>query len=360
MFHFRDESTAREIVDKIRKLNVDLRFMHVCGTHQDTLVRFGLQELLKEAGVEIRQGPGCPVCVTTSREIGEAIALVDSGVTLAVFGDMLAVPTPRGSLADARARGGDVKIVYSIDDAVRLAKDGSEVAFMAIGFETTSPTTASALADGVPDSFSVLSCHRLLPPALDTLFEMGEVKIDGLIEPGHVSTIIGINPYRRISEKRHIPQVVAGFEPLDLLVAVYMLVRQIVEGRAEVENEYIRVVKPEGNPRAVALLKRVFTPVDKAWRGLPVIKKSALELSNEFQFHNARLRFAETLKDLPSIQDELRGCRCGEMLRGLIGPEECPAFGRSCSPLNPMGPCMVSREGSCNISYRYDKKTSVK
>ncbi|MGD0056449.1 MAG: hydrogenase formation protein HypD [Methanomassiliicoccales archaeon] len=356
MFHFRGESTARGIIDKIKKFDVNLRFMHVCGTHQDTLVRFGLQGLLKEAGIEIRQGPGCPVCVTTSREICEAIALVDSGVTLAVFGDMLAVPTPRGSLADARARGGDVRVVYSVDDAVRLAKDGSRIVFLAIGFETTSPTTASALADGVPDSFSVLSCHRLLSPALDTIFEMGEVKVDGLIEPGHVSTIIGIGPYREISEKRHIPQVVAGFEPLDLLVAVYMLVRQVAEGRAEVENEYTRVVKPEGNPRALALVKRVFTPVDKAWRGLPVIKKSALELSDEFRFQDARLRYTKTLKDLPSIQDELEGCRCGEVLRGLIASEECPAFGATCSPGNPIGPCMVSREGSCNISYRYRTK----
>ncbi|MDD1769072.1 MAG: hydrogenase formation protein HypD [Methanomassiliicoccales archaeon] len=360
MFRFRDESTAREILDKIRKLDVDLRFMHVCGTHQDTLVRFGLQELLREAGVEIRQGPGCPVCVTTSREINEAIALVDSGVTLAVFGDMVAVPTPRGSLADAKARGGDVRVVYSIEDAIRLAKDRRRVVFLAIGFETTSPTTASALADGVPDSFSVLSCHRLLPPALDTLFEMGEVRIDGLIEPGHVSTIIGVEPYRGISEKWHIPQVVAGFEPLDVLVAVYMLVRQAVEGRTDVENEYTRVVKPEGNPRAVALLKRVFTPVDKAWRGLPVIKKSALELSEEFQLQNARLRFSEVLSDLSGIQDELKGCRCGEVLRGLIASEECPAFGTACSPRSPMGPCMVSREGSCNISYRYRMRTSAR
>jgi hydrogenase expression/formation protein HypD len=360
MFRFRDESTAREILHKIRNLDVDLRFMHVCGTHQDTLVTFGLQELLREAGVEIRQGPGCPVCVTTSREINEAIALVDSGVTLAVFGDMVAVPTPRGSLADAKARGGDVRVVYSIEDAIRLAKDRRRVVFLAIGFETTSPTTASALADGVPDSFSVLSCHRLLPPALDTLFEMGEVRIDGLIEPGHVSTIIGVEPYRGISEKWHIPQVVAGFEPLDVLVAVYMLVRQVVEGRTEVENEYTRVVRPEGNPRAVALLKRVFTPVDKAWRGLPVIKKSALELNEEFQLQNARLRFSEVLSDLPGIQDELKGCRCGEVLRGLIASEECPAFGTACSPRSPMGPCMVSREGSCNISYRYGMKTSAR
>ena len=359
MYRFRDQNVAREIIKKIGSIGLKAKLMHVCGTHQDTLVRYGLQELLDQVDVEIRQGPGCPVCVTTSKEIVEAIALADSGVTIAVFGDMLSVPTQHGSLADAKARGGDVRVVYSVEDAVRLSEKHREVVFMAIGFETTSPTTASVIIDGVPDSFSILSCHRLLPPALDALFEMGEVKVDGLIEPGHVSTIIGMEPYRKISEKWHLPQVIAGFEPLDLLMAAYMIVRQISEKRAEVENEYRRVVKPEGNPRALSMLNRAFVPVDRSWRGFPPIERSALELNVEFDSLNARLVYEDVIMNVPYVEDELEGCRCGEVLRGLIVSEECPAFGRSCSPQSPMGPCMVSQEGSCNISYRYSGMTPV-
>ncbi len=355
MFRFRDEAAAKKIVDSITDYHLKLDFMHVCGTHQDTLVRFGLEEMIHESGVNIRQGPGCPVCVTTSREIIEAITLAENGITLAVFGDMMKVPTPRGSLGDAKAKGADVRIVYSIEDAVKIAQEGRKVTFMGIGFETTSPTTAAVMVEKLPKSFSVLSCHRALPPALDAILQMGDFKIDGLIEPGHVSAIIGLEPYKVFSERYHIPQVVGGFEPLDMLMSVYMLVKQIVEERAEVENEYSRLVKPEGNLKAKALLKQVFRPVDRAWRGFPVIPKSALELKPEYDAHNARVVYENLLQKIGTVKDELGGCRCGEVLRGLITSEQCPAFGKGCTPNYPMGPCMVSREGSCNISYRYRK-----
>ncbi len=356
MFRFRDEETAKRVIRSITDLGVKARFMHVCGTHQDTLVRFGIQEMLADAGVEIRQGPGCPVCVTTTKEVVEAITLAKAGVTITVFGDMMTVPTPIGSLADAKAEGADVRVVYSVDDALHVAPNVKTAVFMAIGFETTSPTTASAVLHGLPANLSILSCHRILPPALDALFSLGEVRIDGLIQPGHVATIIGLEPFRRFSIDRKIPQVVAGFEPLDLLVSVLMMVRQIAEGRHELENEYSRVVKPEGNPRAMEMLEKVFMPVDRNWRGFQVIPKSALELKPEFDQHNTRLVHQDILANAPDVKEENKGCRCGEVLRGMIDSRECPAFGKGCSPKRPMGPCMVSREGSCNIAYRYRPK----
>ncbi len=356
MFRFRDEDTAKRVIQSIADLGIKARFMHVCGTHQDTLVRFGIQEMLADAGIEIRQGPGCPVCVTTTKEVVEAITLAKAGVTITVFGDMMLVPTPIGSLADVKAEGADVRVVYSVDDALRVAPHVEKVVFMAIGFETTSPTTASAVLHGLPSNLSVLSCHRILPPALEALFSLGEVRIDGLIQPGHVATIIGLEPFRRFSIDRKIPQVVAGFEPLDLLVSVLMMTRQLAEGRHELENEYSRVVRPEGNPRAMEMLEKVFEPVDRNWRGFPVIPKSALELRSEFDDLNARLVHEDILAKAPIVKEENKGCRCGEVLRGMINSEECPAFGGECSPKRPMGPCMVSREGSCNIAYRYRPK----
>lgn len=353
MFRFREEATANKIIENLSKYDLDLQFMHVCGTHQDTLVKFGLEEMLKNVGVRIRQGPGCPVCVTTTKEVVEAITLAKSGVTIAVFGDMLTVPTPIGSLADAKAEGADVRVVYSVEDALRIAPEVKQVVFMAIGFETTSPTTASVVLNGVPKNLTFLSCHRILPPALDALFKMGEVRIDGLIQPGHVATIIGTKPFERYAREMHVPQVVAGFEPLDILVTVFMMVTQIREGRAEVENEYSRVVKPEGNPIAIKMLEDVFVPVDRNWRGFPVLPKSAYELRPEFDGQNARIVHEKILAEAPVVKEEMGNCRCAEMLRGLIESKECPAFGRACSPKHPMGPCMVSREGGCNIAYRY-------
>ena len=350
---YRDEAMAKKILARLREMDLRLRFMHVCGTHQDTLVRFGLERMLSEAGITIGQGPGCPVCVTTTKEVVEAITLARAGVTITVFGDMMAVPTPIGSLADIKAEGADVRVVYSVEDALKLSHEVDRMVFMAIGFETTSPSTAYALLNDPPKNFSVLSCHRLLPPALRALFAMGEVRIDGLIQPGHVATITGLDVFSEFAGPNGVPQVVTGFEPLDLLMGVYMLAKQVKEGRSEVENEYRRVVRPEGNPKARKMLERAFTPVDRAWRGFPVLPLSALEVSEDLAEHNARLVYENVLKGAPVVKEDMGGCRCGEVLRGIIRSEECPAFGKGCSPKRPMGPCMVSREGSCNISYRY-------
>ncbi len=362
-FKLRDKELAETILKKLKGMDLNIRLMHVCGTHQDTLVRFGLEENLAKVGVEIRQGPGCPVCVTTPKEIEEAIILTEKGKKLVVFGDMVKVPGVKGSLADARAKGGDIQIVYGVDDAVKIAsKTEKEVVFMAVGFETTIPSIAMAIkraeeSGEAGKNFSILSCHRVIPPALKTLIELGEVKLHGLIEPGHVSTIIGAKPYEFISEKYHVPQVIAGFEPIDLLMGVYMLAKQIKEGEAKVEIEYTRSVRYEGNPKAVQVIYEIFEPIDIKWRGFPEIPGSGLRLRKEFEEYDARKVFRDDLKEIQDmVFKEPKGCRCGDVLRGVIYSDECPLFGKVCTPEHPVGPCMVSAEGSCNILLKYGRR----
>jgi hydrogenase expression/formation protein HypD len=354
MFTYRNEKLAQEIVTKLKALDLNLRLMHVCGTHQDTLMRYGLNSMLTEVGIEVRAGPGCPVCVTTANEIEEAIALARNGKVVASFGDMFRVPGEEKSLADVKAEGYDVRMVYSITDCLAIAKKtDKDVVFFSIGFETTAPTPASVILNTPPENFSILSAHRLIPPAMDALLQMGELKIDGFIDPGHVSAIIGAGPYEFLSRDHNIPQVIAGFEPLDLLVAVYMLAMQIRKSEAKVENEYARVVKAEGNEKAKRIMATVFEPCDVGWRGFPVIPGSGLTLKNEFERYDARKRYEEELSTLSSDYKEPEGCRCGEILRGVVDPNDCPLFGTACTPQHPVGPCMVSREGSCNILFRY-------
>lgn len=357
MFKLRDEATASKILEKIKAMDVDYRFMHVCGTHQDTMVRFGIDGMLKEVGVEIKQGPGCPVCVTTSREIADAITLARSGITVTAFGDMMRVPTTIGTLNDAKADGADVRIVYSIEDAVRMAREQTkDLVFVAVGFETTAPSTCVPLQKEVPGNFSIYSCHRICPPVLETIFSLGETKVQGFLQPGHVAVVTGLGMFEEFGKVHKVPQVVTGFEPLDMLMATYMLCRQLKEGRAEVENEYTRLVKPEGNPKARRLMDETFEPVDRSWRGFPVIKKSALALKDKFSHCDATKVHEDILASAPEVEAEAKGCRCGDVLRGLISSEECPMFGRGCKPMSPMGPCMVSSEGGCNIAFRFAGK----
>lgn len=359
MFSLKDKQLAEDIVSRIKKLDVNLKFMHVCGTHQDTLVKHGLDVLLRKCGIEIGQGPGCPVCVTTTKEIEEMLLLARNGKTVATFGDMMRVPGEKHSLQSMKAEGFDVRTVYSIEDAVSIAEKNKdkEVVFMAVGFETTAPTTASVLLKNPPSNFSVFSCHRLIPPALKAILDMGEIKIDGLIQPGHVSTIIGTKPYEFISKEYNVPQVVAGFEPLDLLMGVWLLVEQIEHRTATVKNEYTRAVHENGNVKAKKVIDEVFELVDKKWRGFPVIPKSSLDLRRRFEEYDARKKYEDELEELKDKEfREPKGCKCGELLRGLLTPQDCPLFGKQCKPDSPVGPCMVSIEGSCNIEYRYKNK----
>ncbi|MEA3559471.1 MAG: hydrogenase formation protein HypD, partial [Candidatus Thermoplasmatota archaeon] len=337
----------------------EITVMHVCGTHQDTLVRFGIEPMLKDVGVSIRQGPGCPVCVTTGAEIERAIVLAKKGKIITSFGDMLKVSGKEESLSQAKASGGDIRIVYSSADAVNIARKNPdrEVVFLGIGFETTAPTTSAVVMDEKrPENLSILSFHRVVPPALDFIARSGEVRLDGLIEPGHVSMIIGERPYRFLSEEMGIPQAIAGFEPLDLLMACYEIARQKAEGRVELVNLYSRVVKEEGNPTALKAMDETFTARDVKWRGFPVIPASGLGISDRYQDGDAEKRYEDDLAEVMDLEiPEPPGCRCGEVLRGLIDPFECPLFGKACSPTTPVGPCMVSREGSCNILLRWGK-----
>ena len=357
MYRFRDKEIANKVINNLKKMDLNIRLMHVCGTHQDTLVRYGIETMLKGVGVEIRQGPGCPVCVTTPKEIEECIALAKAGKSITVFGDMVKVPSQSGTLSDMQAKGLDINIVYGIDDAVKFAeKTKKETVFMGIGFETTIPSTASTILANPPDNFSVLCCHRTVPNALKAIINMGEVKLNGLIEPGHVSTIIGVKPYEFLSTDYHIPQVIAGFEPLDLLMSIFMLAKQIKNGEAKIENEYGRVVKYDGNVIAQKMINDVFHECDVQWRGFPVIPESGLEFKEEFEKFDARKKYEDDLKVLEGMEfKEEPGCRCGDVLRGVISSDECPLFGKVCNPGNPLGPCMVSAEGSCNIIFKYGK-----
>jgi hydrogenase expression/formation protein HypD len=359
---FRDRVTAEKIIRGIRDLNLDIQIMHVCGTHQDTIVKYGLDPLLRQSGVRVRQGPGCPVCVTTQREIEECIRLAQTGNIVATYGDMMRVPGEKKSLMDIRASGGNVQIVYSIQDALAIAnKSRDNVVFVAVGFETTAPSTAVTLLGEPPTNFSVLNCHRYVPPALHALLDMGEVRIQGFIEPGHVSAIIGLKPYEDLAATYGIPQVVAGFEPLDVLMSVYMLAKQIKKGEARAENEYTRVVKREGNPKALEALREVFEPCDVKWRGFPVILGSGMGLRKKFGQYDARRIYEDELGEVAQREfEEPKGCKCSQVLRGLIESTECALFAKTCTPQHPVGPCMVSMEGACNILYKYSGSRKMK
>jgi len=333
------QKIAKALSSKIHDTIGDrkIQLMHVCGTHEAAIVKHGIRALLPE-NLNVIMGPGCPVCITPPSEIDAAMKLAEEGVTITTFGDLLKVPGSNGSLAST----GKAKIVQSVSKAVEIAKH-EETVFMAVGFETTAPTTASTILQCPPDNFSMLCSHRLIPPAIEWLLEQGEAKLDGLLLPGHVSTIIGVKPY----EVFPVPQVVAGFEPLDVLYGLYMLVKQIVEGRAVVENAYPRAVRYDGNVKALKTMNDVFDPVDAVWRGFPVIPKSGLMLKDEYQQYDAVKKYGIKMKE----GKPAKGCRCDELLRGLATPTDCPLFGRKCLPTNPIGPCMVSREGMCKIWF---------
>ena len=346
------KSMSDKLLQKINELSTPVKIMHVCGSHEHTIMENGIRSLLPEE-VEIIAGPGCPVCVVPSREIDEALELIDRGVTITTFGDMLRVPGSERSLADAKAEGGDVRVVYGINTAIEIAeKEDNDVAFISAGFETTAPTTAAELLATPPENFSVLSCHRLIPPAIDFLINSGETSLNALIEPGHVCTIIGTKPFEYFSSEFGIPQAVAGFNPLDILMSVYMILRQIHNETPKIENEYTRAVKDEGNVIAQEKMNQVFEVTSREWRGFPKIPNSILEIKDEFSEFNAREKYDIEVKD---VNEAPKGCICGPILRGLARPEDCKLFRKACNPLHPIGACMVSKEGTCNIAHRYSR-----
>lgn len=352
---FKDPKLARGLIETIHRLAPEhATLMEVCGTHTVAIARNGIRDLMPD-GLRLASGPGCPVCVTCNRDIDTVIALARTpNVTITTFGDMTRVPGSTSSLLAEQAAGRSVEIVYSPLDALAFAKahPEREVVFVGVGFETTTPLVAMAIkrakAMGL-SNFTVFAAHKNMPGALELLVGDPTLELDALILPGHVSTIIGAEPYRFLAEKYGIPGVITGFEPVDVLQGIAMLVRQLHEGRAEIEIAYARGVMPEGNPVALAAIDEVFETCTATWRGLGDIPGSGYRIRDEFANFDAVRRFEP---DVEPTRDP-KGCRCGDVLRARIAPNECPLFRTVCTPENPVGPCMVSSEGSCAAYYRY-------
>ncbi|MEW6358350.1 MAG: hydrogenase formation protein HypD [Planctomycetota bacterium] len=345
-------AAIRGTADRIPAERVSL--MEVCGTHTTAIFRHGIRSLLPPK-INLISGPGCPVCVTSQGYLDTAIAIARrEGVIIATFGDMIRVPGTDSTIEKEKAAGADVRVVYSPADALKLARDNpaKTVVFLAVGFETTAPTTAvvvrQAKAQGV-GNFLILSAHKLIPPAMKALVSGGEVRIDGFICPGHVSVVIGAKGYAELAAATRCPCVVAGFEAADILITIQMILAQLAEGRSEVEIEYRQCVNRDGSAPAQRLMAEVFVPADSVWRGLGEIPGSGLDLRDEFAGHDALQRFGLMIPHAP----EPPGCMCGDVLRGAVLPPDCPLFRSVCTPTSPVGPCMVSSEGSCQAYYKY-------
>lgn len=357
---YRNPELVRGLLDAVAILAAgigrDVSIMEICGTHTHAIGRYGIRRLLPK-NLRLISGPGCPVCVTSIGDVDRALHLTGlPNVIFATFGDMLRVPGTGGeSLQRLRASGADIRIISSAADAVRFATEnsGRQVILMGIGFETTAPTVAATIASakrrGV-GNLSVFSVHKTVPQAIRALIEDPELKIDGFLCPGHVSIVTGVEAYEMIPKAGR-AAVITGFEPADVMEGILMILRQIMEGRFEVAIQYVRGPKAQGNLKAREVMAEVFEPADAEWRGLGVIPASGLRIRREFEGFDALKRFA-----LPEIRSvEFRGCRCGEILRGVISPAECGLFTKACTPANPVGPCMVSGEGTCAAYYKYER-----
>jgi hydrogenase expression/formation protein HypD len=357
-FHFSDPKRGKALADAIRILKPaePFKIVHVCGTHEMAITRNGLRRFLPET-VDLLEGPGCPVCVTPARDIDAAIAIAKAGATVCTFGDMIRVPGSEQSLDGARSEGADIRTVLSAADAAQLARTSSnEVVFFAVGFETTAPMTAAVLLDEPPPNLSALISHKVIPPAMAALLDLPDNKIAAYLAPGHVSTIIGIAAYEEWLAVRKIPIVVGGFEPLDILYAVALILRQHRDGTPKVENGYPRAVSHDGNQAAQRLLAEVFEIADIGWRGIGTIPSSGLRLREAYAHFDAESRFE---LDLPAEAGEIPGCRCPDVLTARAAPSDCPLFSTRCTPLTPVGPCMVGSEGACSIWFRYGGREAL-
>ncbi len=355
---FRDREVAVRLLERIAKLAAEapspMTFMEVCGTHTMAIHQHGIRGLLPE-GLRLISGPGCPVCVTPVGYVDHAVALARrEDVVIATFGDMVRVPGSSSSLHNEKARGADVRIVYSPLDAVALARKIPEkkVVFLGVGFETTTPTIAGAVlaAQSVGlDNFFILCAHKTIPGPMAVLASDPELQVSGYICPAHVSAIIGPAAYQPLVDELNVPCVITGFEPLDMLQGIEMLAHQVIENRPRVENQYSRIVRAEGNPRARTIMTQVFEPCDTIWRGIGEIPASGLRLRDEFRAFDAARQIAVDIE--PPVEHP--GCLCGEILKGKTTPRSCPLFGTTCTPEDPVGACMVSSEGICAAEYKY-------
>ncbi|HET7693828.1 MAG TPA: hydrogenase formation protein HypD [Gemmatimonadota bacterium] len=358
---FRDPVKARALTSAIERVLDEIgrdrvSVMHVCGSHEQSIAKFGLRSALPRR-LSVIMGPGCPVCVTDMPEVDEAVALALDGKVVATYGDMLKVPGTAMSLAEAEAQGGRVEVVYSASQAIDLARDtDQEVVFFASGFETTAVATAAVvLEEDMPANFSVLSAHKYIPPVMEIVAEMPGTNVEGFLAAGHAATITGSAIFERFVERHGIPVVVAGFEPLDILAGLLKLVELIRDGSAAVANTFPRCVTAEGNLVAQERLWRVFRATGGNWRGIAHVPNGNLRLRDEFAELDARLRFDIDLKPLwgHAPHKLLQSCICGDIMAGVAGPSDCDLFGKECLPGNPVGACMVSNEGTCKIWHQY-------
>ena len=357
---FRDPARAGALAEALRRATAQVghapvSVMHVCGSHEQAIARFGLRAVFP-TDLNVIMGPGCPVCITDQPEIDEAIALTNQGVRVATYGDMMRVPGSAGSLSDAKARGAKVDIVYSVSQAVDLARTASEeVVFFATGFETTAVATAAVLLAGVPKNFSVLSAHKFIPPVMEIVAEMPGGRIEGFLAAGHAAAITGSAIFEAFSARTGLPVVVAGFEPLDILAALVKLVELVRDRRAEVVNMFPRCVTRQGNQNALRQLWQVFKPIGGRWRGIAHVPNGNLRLRDDMAAVDARRRFTI---DVAALWDRapsalVRQCVCGNIMAGIASPTDCPLFGKECVPDAPVGACMVSSEGTCRIWHQY-------
>ncbi len=352
---FRDPAVAKSLIKNIKDISTkDVRFMEVCGTHTMSIFRSGMRSVLPQ-NIGLISGPGCPVCVTSQGEIDAYVETARlSNVIATTFGDLIRVPGASSSLQNVRSEGGDVRIVYSAFDSLEIAKNNpdKEVVFFGVGFETTAPTIAATILFAKEKglkNFSVISSHKIVPPALETIVATPGLKVDGFLLPGHVSLVIGENAYKPFFEEYNIPCVISGFEPVDILKGVHLLVDMIEKGKPELVNAYGRAVTPGGNPKAREAIDQVFRIEDTVWRGLGTLKMSGLKIRDEFSNFDAEKKLGIKVLDTP----EPKGCGCGEILTGLKIPPECALYKKACTPSKPIGPCMVSSEGTCAAYYKY-------
>lgn len=352
---FRDEDTSKKLVGKLKQLNNSkVNIMEVCGTHTMAIFRYGIRGILPE-NINLISGPGCPVCVTPQSYIDLALDLASrNDVIITTFGDMIRVPGKKSSLLKKKAEGADVRIVYSPMDAIAIAKDNpnKKVVFLSVGFETTTPMTAITAIEAKKMNVSnlfFLTAHKIVPPAMDALVQDKELRLDGFLLPGHVSAIIGTEPYEFLAENHGIPAVIAGFEPTDILQGMNTLIKMIYKNENKITNEYKRIVRNKGNTIALEFLNNVFDVVDTRWRGIGLIPKSGYILNKNYEEFDALKHFKIEYEEY----DGSPGCRCGEILKGKITPLECPLFKKFCTPEKPVGSCMVSSEGTCAAFYKY-------
>ena len=357
---FRDPAKARALVGALERLTrrigrAPVSIMHVCGSHEQAIAKFGLRATFPK-GLNVIMGPGCPVCVTDVPEVDEAVVLAMQGVRIATYGDMVKVPGTVKSLADTQADGARIHVVYSVAQAVALAREtDEEVIFFASGFETTAVATAAVILRDPPRNFSVLSAHKYIPPVMEIVAEMPGTRVEGFLAAGHAATITGWGIFERFVERHHIPVVVAGFEPLDILAGLTKLLEVIHDGQPRVENMYPRCVTREGNLRAQEQLWSVFRPVGGRWRGIAHVPNGNLRLRDEWAQVDARRRFRIDVAGLwdyaPSAL--VQECVCGDIMAGIASPTDCALYGKECLPETPVGACMVSSEGTCRIWHQY-------